>query len=244
MAQFQYSRAPITEAIIDLRLKLPKDASLAQLEECGKEEAERYPEKSILKVGVSHVEMGESLKTSASSREIGFLFRSKDAKQIFQVHLEGFTVNRLAPYVGWEAFRDEARRLWRLYRKIARPVQLDRVAVRYINRLDLPLPIAELKEYLRTVPEVSPGLPQTLANYFMHLNIPFEDLKLTLVLNQTVVAPPDPSRVSIALDIDLYRTEELTWSDEWLWETLEKLHVRKNEIFEACITDKTRELIK
>ena len=34
---------------------------------------------------------------------------------------------------------------------------------------------AEVAAYLRTVPEVAPGLPQGLSRYFMRLEIPHED---------------------------------------------------------------------
>jgi uncharacterized protein (TIGR04255 family) len=85
--------------------------------------------------------------------------------------LDGFAMSRLAPYENWNAVRDEARRLWDIYRSIAKPSKLIRLAVRYINRIDMPLPLGDFKDYLRTVPDVSPDLPQGLAytaNSFRH----------------------------------------------------------------------------
>lgn len=32
--------------------------------------------------------------------------------------------------------------------------------------------------------------------------------------------------------------------EEGVWSFFEELHVRKNQIFEACLTDRTRELIR
>src|SRR5207253_4384748 len=100
---------------------------------------------------------------------IGYTFTSSDGLQAFQSRLDGFTFSRLAPYNGWESFCSEARRLWNIYREVTQPQAVTRAAVRYINRLDLPLPIRDLKDYLRTVPEVSPDLPQGLSGYFMQL---------------------------------------------------------------------------
>jgi len=48
---------------------------------------------------------------------MGFIFTSADDKQPFQVHLNGFTTNRLGSYPAWNAVRDEARRLWNVYRE-------------------------------------------------------------------------------------------------------------------------------
>jgi len=44
------------------------------------------------------------------------------------------------------------------------------------------------------------------------------------------------------LDIDLGREIELP-DTEVAWDVLEQLHTRTNQVFEACITDRTRELI-
>lgn len=119
-----------------------------------------------------------------------------------------------------------------------------RLAVRYINRIDLPLPVHDLKDYLRTVPEVSPDLPQGLAGYFMQVAIPQEDIKSTVLLNETIVPPAKPDVVSVVLDIDIFRTEDLPSEEEPMWGLFEELRIRKNSVFEACITDRTRELFQ
>ena len=96
-------------------------------------------------------------------------------------------------------------------------------------------------------PPLSPALPQGLLNYFMQLQIPQEDLQGLLVLNQSLVPPqpgPQPTTVSVLLDIDLFRAHDLPQDDEGLWSFFERLHAKKNEVFEGCITDLTRELIK
>ena len=136
------------------------------------------------------MEVGEGFSTSSSTKHVGFSLTSEDGKQVFQVRLDGFAMIRLAPYASWDPFRDEARRLWNNYRESTHPVKVDRMAVRYVNRLELPLPLVDFKEYLRTVPEVSPDLPQSLAGFFMQLNIPELDIASTLLLNQTIIDSP------------------------------------------------------
>lgn len=238
-----YSRAPITEAIIDLRVEPDERLSLTQLENCHENEKEAYPNKANLNRTIGQLTVGESSPHWATTEQIGFLFKSADEKQMFQVHREGFTVNRLAPYQGWEALRDEARRLWKIYREGTQPRRVTRIAVRYLNRFDLPGTGIDLKDYLKTSPEVSPHLPQQLTGFLMQLVIPQPEIKATVLLSETAVPPPAAETSSIVLDIDLYRTEELPTEEAALWGLFEELRHRKNEIFEACITAKTRELI-
>ncbi|MDR4483723.1 MAG: TIGR04255 family protein [Nitrospirales bacterium] len=111
---------------------------------------------------------------------------------------------------------------------------------RYINKLDLPLPLHDFKDYLRTVPEISPDMTQGLSGYFMQLQLPQVDLEAILVLNQTLIPPPEPSVVSVVLDFDLFCKDNVPSKDQDIWNRFEVLRTRKNKVFEACITDKTR----
>ena len=173
------------------------------------------------------------------------MFRSEDNLQTFQATLEGFSFNRLAPYKSWEEFSSDAKNLWGIYKEICSPTHVTRAAVRYINQINIPAnELTELKDYLRTVPEVSPGLPQNaLQTFFMQLQIPQPDLDCMLIINEAIAPPANPEIVSVILDLDLFRQQIWDSDDEDIWCFLEKLRDRKNEVFEASITDRTRELI-
>ena len=127
---------------------------------------------------------------------------------------------------------------------VASPQRIVRVAVRYVNRIDIPLPLGDFNEYLRTVPEVSPDLPQGLAGYFMRLEIPMDDIKSRCLVNEAIIEPSVPNVVSVVLDIDVFRTEDLPTEEDEIWSFIEDLRARKNSVFEACITDKARELFQ
>ncbi len=65
-----------------------------------------------------------------------------------------------------------------------------------------------------------------------------------MTLTETVAVPQVPGTTSLVFDLDLYRTEQLPQDEDGLWNLLERFRDEKDAIFEACITDKTRELIK
>lgn len=163
--QRHYTGAPITEAVIDLRVEILSEITLSILKGLQHSTELDYPVCEEMLVVQGQIQACPSIAAIASQTIIGYRFLSGDRKQIFQARLDGFTFSRLAPYDKWETFRDEARRLWELYRAVANPKSVNRVAVRYINRLDLPIPLSDFKDYLRTVPEVSPDLPQGLSDY-------------------------------------------------------------------------------
>lgn len=190
------------------------------------------------------------MQVETTHQQGGFRFTSQNKQEILQARVDGFTFSTLAPYDRWEPFRDEARRLWELYRSAAKVESVTRAAVRYINRIDIPTSdVFQLDEYLRTHPEVSDDMPHgTIANFFMQIQTWQEDLDCMVIINEAPAPSPDQTTTSIRLDLDLFRE----WfgepwradQDEAVWEFLEQLHDRKNEVFEASITDATRRLIK
>lgn len=237
-----YSKPPLTEALLDIQVELPPEVSVAELERCHEKVKNDYPNSSPIHQAFARIEVG-GVATS-TTQPYGFRFATADGLQLFQARRDGFTHNRLAPYNGWDDFRTEARRLWSVYRGVAKPVSVKRVAVRYINRLDLPQPVIDLKDYLRTSPEVSQDLPQAMAGFFMQVTLPLPDIKALVNLTETLAEPTQPNTVSVVFDLDLYRTDELPTDEGSLWELLEAFREKKDAVFEACITEKTRGLIK
>jgi len=238
-----YSKAPITEAILELRVTLNEGFSVEELADIHTFISDQFPAKEPIHTGSLMFQSGPSIKIDASREHSGFLYRSKDGLRILQTKLNGFTFNRLAPYNTWEEFSADARQLWEIYKRVCQPSSVTRAAVRFINRLDLPGPIVDFKDYLRTVPEVAPDLPQGLSTFFMQLQIPQEDLNCMLIINEAFTPSISPELVSVLLDFDLFREQVWQIDDEDIWHFLEKLRQRKNIVFEASITDKTRELI-
>jgi uncharacterized protein (TIGR04255 family) len=237
-----YDNAPITEAIIEVRVDLPAASGLAQIERIYERISGGYPEKRARKFATGSFEIGEEVSASARSEQTGYLFESEDKKQIIQAQLTGFSLSRLAPYQSWEPFRNEMRWLWGVYREVARPIKVTRLGVRTVNRIDIPGANAELKSYFRTFPEISPELPQLMDGFFMQLRLPFPGLPGLATINQTAVPSLTPDVVSIVLDVDLFRGENIPQDEEEIWRTIDALHDCRNDIFEACITDAARRL--
>lgn len=247
-----YSRAPITEAVIDLRVAQAQEFSVEDLVSIRDALVDSYPRQDNLYTGQVNIPVGQPAQVETLQQHTGFRFVDQGGRQVFQARTDGFSFSVLAPYDRWETFRDEARRLWDIYTYAAKPESITRVAVRYINRIDIPIaaaPSVRTEDYLRTYPEISVDSPYVdLRNFFMQLQIPQDDLQCMLVLNQATTEPPNLETISILLDFDLFREEyEQSWradDDAAVWGLLEQLHVRKNEYFEASITNRTRRLIR
>lgn len=231
-------RAPITEATIDIQVTLPPDVDLAQLGAFRRGLEQRFPlvENRMRIAARLQMHKGAAPEiTSHGPTPDGLLMRSEDEALVVQARLDGFSLNKLVPYSKWDVLRGQAEELWSRYVGVARPVAVKRLAVRYINRIELQ-PGVDFRESIRTVPEIAPGVPQGLPEYFMRLVIPHESGATAIVteasLPPTLDAPP-----AMLFDIDVFRLSDIPANEfVGIWPILEELRAYKNVIFFNSIT--------
>jgi len=240
-----FPNAPITEALLDIRVKLPEKRALADLKVFQDYIKDRFPARKERKFLMSalHLAPEPSVRVSASGSD-GYFFECSKERKIVQARLDGFTFNKLKPYENWESFRSEGRELWALYFKMANPTKVTRIALRYINRIEVPLPMKDFKEYILTSPEVAPELPQGLAHFFMRLVIPNDDIGAVAVITQTMEEPTTDDKLPLILDIDVWQKTEYEGENGKMWDEFEKLRKFKNDVFFGMTTDKAKELFK
>jgi uncharacterized protein (TIGR04255 family) len=245
----RFPNAPITEALLDIRVTLPAQTDLAKLATFHDSIKQKYPSKQERLAWRGHVEIKASpvpeVSQSATGGPDGYLFTSVDDRQVVQARLDGFTFSRLKPYDKWTTLRDEAQELWQHYVRIASPETVTRVALRYINRIEIPLPMRDFKDYILTTPEIAPDLPQGLGSFFMRLVIPDPKAQAVAIVTETM-EPIDESRnrLPLILDIDVFRIAAFNIQDNAMWEAFEYLHDLKNDIFFKSITLKAKELFQ
>ena len=175
----------------------------------------------------------------------GYLFRSADTKQAVQALRDGFSFSRFRPYEEWDTFSKEARTLWERYAALAKPDKVTRIGLRYINRLELPLPFDDFKEYLLTGPEIAPELPQGLASFFFRVVIPIDEAKAFGVITETTVeSEATKTVVPLILDIDVFRTGAFPVAADKLWPSFDQLREAKNRLFFKSLTDKAKDLFR
>lgn len=241
-----YEHAPIREAVIEIRpleIEPTPVESLQQIEPLLGEDYKRAEDLFEISAAIA---AGSEVSAEARRKLIGYFFRSVDREYIVQAKLDGFAFSRLEPYIDWRDLRDNAKTAWAAYRSLLRPTAAGRIGVRYINRLDIPSDDRHvtLEQYFRVYPELPSDIPQNITNVFLRLQIPQTDLpeQVTMIITQTGSPPAREGVVSIVLDIDVFATG--LFSEEAIWDKIEMLRARKNQAFEACITDKTRDLIR
>lgn len=246
----RYRKAPIVEAVIEMLVTLPPGLTLDDLARVHAEEASNYPRterRMALQTELRADADTLAVTQQATQQQIGHVYTSNDGQRIFHSRFDGFMYSQLAPYDRWDKFVSEALRLWGRYAETTKPVTVNRLGVRYVNRLDIPSQNFDINDYLRTRPEVSPDLPQDLTGYFFQVQLPLPSFGAAVSITSTVAPSATPGHAALILDLDCSQVMALRSEDpgfdEALVSRLETLRSAKNMVFEACITQTTREMI-
>ena len=158
--QFNLQNAPIVEAVLDIDCDLPPGQQMASLEAPAREAYRgRYPK---LRTQFHQEHQIEGSSDGPPKMSIGrhgvqaFQFVQDDENQLVQVRLQGFSFNRLAPYSSLDDYMPDIEEAWQIFLKVASPVQVAAIRLRFINRILIPLVGGEanLEEYLKTPPQI------------------------------------------------------------------------------------------
>ena len=249
MSEFPHlNKAPITEALVDLRVKLPEGTDLEKLASIHQSISSDYPKKQERMRMEGEIDIKSGKFISRMTSVDGYIYRSGDEKQVVQTRLDGFTFSRLKPYQNWETLRQEALRLWEIYSEIAEPEAITRVALRYINLMEIPLPINDFSQYLTSPPIIPDKLPQEINNflirYAFHHPLFAADAIVTQSL-KTTTGGETPTHLPVIIDIDVFTVpSSANRSTEKIWSIINGLRKFKNLVFFNSITPESVELFK
>jgi uncharacterized protein (TIGR04255 family) len=239
----EYRKPPITEAVIGTRFSAPLEPRVRERFRIKRQKV--YPkyvelrefaidgEKNSLNVTVR----GHQLQGGNDSLDRAVLLPNE------------FNTARLAPYLGWDDLERKATENWEALLSIEPHPRLQTLSTRYINRIDIPVPMGSAP--LRVGDYFRLGL-STPANLFKNGKPDFSitfieysaDGRIKFKINFTTVIPMLIDHVSFTLDIDATTATDLPPRLSDAWDQIQVLHHAKNACFEALITDHARELFQ
>lgn len=238
-----YARAPITEAVVEFRIADP--LSDAALDVSRRRFAKRYSKAEQLMEWQLNLQPGNS--QVGEPHVSGFRFTNGEARYAVNTGRSGCSLTALAPYEGWEEFDERLRETWGVWAKAVGRQKLTRIGMRYVNRLDIPVTSQDepwnRAEYLNVgvdIPSFGHPLTGFVAQSFTRIGRERFGLNLTASTMQPVLL----DHGALVLDIDVYADVDVPQRDADIWTLMEALRSYKNQVFEACITDAARELIR
>lgn len=239
--QRHLKNAPITEGLIEIRVVPSQEVKSAfQIETLFESLRGRYPDKKLQQEFRVEILSGPPYQEKKESRFIGYKLTSKDERQVVQAWLDRMTCSRLKPYETWENLLAETQSIWKEYAEVVKPETITRVATRFINTIEIPLPFGDFNEFLTSSPSIPPKLPQALSSFFTRVVIPEPKTGAVAIVTQSLESAVSPTAAPVLLDIDVFVERQFESLDD-VWATLGKLREIKNQIFFESVTDKALE---
>ena len=235
----RYKRPPISEAVVEVRIASP--LALATVERVRDRLREYYPLEGQIRA--ANLEIGETTARVLGEQVQGYRLTAADAASLVSVTTQFISTSRLPPYDGWELFIADARRNWEIWKRAVGWQKIARVGVRFLNRLDIPAegPVS-IDDYLTFTIKGPPLDLPPMHSFAIQEARPLGRDNCQLVLNAGLVPSSLVKTTSLLLDIDVSRIDDLPQNDEGLWALVDRIREYKNSLFEACITDRAREL--
>ena len=173
-----FKNPPIQEALLDIAVALPEETTNEVLASYQVGLEARFPTRKERRKWTQGLEFssGNDPKALLTPAVVdGFLFVSESEGKIVQSRRDGFTFNKLRPYSDWSSFSQEARQLWTRYCELAKPKHVTRIGLRFINRIEIPLPFADFREYCFLFRDIPKPIPHALSEFFLRFIAPTPD---------------------------------------------------------------------
>ena len=240
---FHLEKAPIVEAIIAIDIEQPlSDDLLAAVEAASTAIREAYPESEPMKQMKFQLEIRPgmpALPPQPAQQDFGRKYVSMDKRQLVVFRRTGFSFSRLPPYQRWENFRDEAKRLWSVYRSATGPVPIVRFGLRYINRVSIPFgqPVNQFLKLYAELPDNPDGSPRVINSSYLRVDSMLTEIPAGYLIVQQATLPPEREEAAtLSLDFDISVTPPVAVTEEYVWDTLETARNVKNQLFRDSLT--------
>ena len=202
---------------------------------------QEYPKKGQLK------EVGVEFSFSERERIAKFLenndrmqFRKSDGSQIVQIGQNLFVVNQLKPYPRFEEWFPVVKDKFKILMKFVKPAKIEKIGVRYINRIVIPKQIVRMEEYFDIFPELPKRLGDQHGPFMLRLEVPAKHPSHRLLVTFATAPATDQNSSVFALDLyDIYE-QPITPDIEQVVKIATEGHENIEPAFEGCIKDSLR----
>jgi uncharacterized protein (TIGR04255 family) len=240
--------APIVEAVIHWTARATKAWQPVELQKFLAARLPEYP-----KVDLQHYhelifearfEDSGTLPTASQHESWrGVKLQNEAQHYIAQFTLDGLVFSRLQPYESWEQFSTEARRLWNIFVEIAEPSEIERLGVRFINRIGS-AEFGKLSQHLNEPPSFTSDLQLNGFLYQSTFDVPGHPFGIRIVKTmQPTVAGKDFDS-GLIIDIDVFTSKPLSCEESILDDYLPKMRWLKNKVFFDLLTTQTIDKFK
>lgn len=173
---------------------------------------------------------------------IGLRLTSGDSRNVAMFTRDFFSFSRLQPYQKWESFEGQAMQLWSVHHSIAHVAEVQRVGVRFINRIQIPADTANVSRFFRGFGTPPGNLPSNGFIYTDRLVLEGYPHQANVVRTVQPPSPGSANSAALILDIDAFFPKPFAATLQAIHDRLAELHWLKNRVFFGTVTEEVLKL--
>lgn len=206
-----------------------------------------YPtQKELKNVGFEMNFTHEIVQTKQLNQGAMMRFSREDDSELVQITQNLLTVNKLKPYSGYDVFKNSIQKALEHYLILSKPKYVERIGLRYINRISIPEKNFILEDYFNfsiNFSKENEGFSSISGILFkVQLTPKNESHKLFITLSS--IPSADEGKSEFILDIyDIFILQKEV-SRDFILSVLDEAHRNVEYIFEGVITDSTRNIFE
>ncbi|NVM27377.1 MAG: TIGR04255 family protein [Candidatus Helarchaeota archaeon] len=244
---YRYEKPPVIEILWEIRYQSIENWDWTIPGLLYSQLKDKYPKKQ--QVNLMEMEMqfpkgihGPSHRT-ANKGIAKMIFLNQEETFLVQIAPNLIVCNQIKPYTHWNDFKKNSLFVFNKYLDVIKIKSIDRINLRYIDRIDIPETTFEFDDYFNYYIHYPEEMPNYETNQVLiRSTITFKDTKGHL--NITLSSPPKRQKnvSSFIFDWEYFMDnfKGIGLEDIEKWGEEAHLYIRK--AFESCLTDKTRKL--
>jgi len=154
--------------------------------------------------------------------------------------LDRFYFSRLTPYSSWDEFSTEALRLWAIHRELTGVEVVERIGVRFVNRIEVPRKAepVDLSDYFVGVGDRT--MPHPVTSFLFRLGYAVKDEPYGVSVVRAINPPPLPPTLATILivDVDAFCHVPTGPGSDTIHGHLIRLRQLKNEGFFSSLSER------
>ena len=235
-----YEKPQIQEAIISIRLNLPEELDVTQLDHYYDQVKDRLPQKNYARSMQFKFDANESSSTD-EPRVAGILLKSADGTRALQLKQDAFVFSYLNQYTHWEEFLGEATSYLPLIFETFKPSKVGPAGTRFIN--NIPVPNASYRDSSYFDTKISfLNKDEYPSEYLIQYVEELGDVVCNVVQTRNS-EHNQAAMINVILDIDAMSTREIDFEEALNpnskpWQRLREV---KNQIFNSTLSEKAKE---
>jgi len=237
------ARPPIREAIVEVK---SEPVEMRRVNELRDRLAPAFPVSKPFRMASVAMNLPDERRgvdaDPAGPNQTGWRCESADGTEVALIRQDGVSYARLAAYPGWDGFVERFQALWGSFVTDARPVEIRRIALRYVN--DLRLPVGDqfhFERFLTTAPRTPAGLAPEIADFLVQMTLPGGAEGLQVAVTQaTDSTGRTATELPVIVDIDASWDRAIAVDDRLpgrIADVLGTLRDLKNRVFFGLVTE-------